>query len=328
MTGPGCLRCAEDEDAALLLADQLRRGERRAVAAALTLLEQTGPKSARRTARLLEMIQPDLKGVAVVGFTGPPGAGKSTLVNALIRSWRARDLRLGVIAVDPSSPVSGGAILGDRIRMTAGLDDDGVFIRSLASQGHLGGLSPAAVRMIDAFDVAGYDLVLLETVGTGQNEIDIAAVADVGVVIVAPGLGDGIQAMKSGLLEIADVLVVNKADRPQARETAQQLHAAISLREGIGRTPEILETIATTGCGVEALANQIDALVARQRETHLPAARRLRRGRYIIERLAIERIRSQLDNSADAHVTALIEAVLTGALAPREAVAELFTRRC
>ncbi len=143
---------------------------------------------------------------------------------------RAAGRTVGVIAVDPSSPISGGAILGDRIRMTAALDDDGVFVRSLASRGYLGGLSPAAVRVIDALDAAGFDLVLLETVGTGQSEMDVAEVADVRVVITAPGLGDDIQAMKSGLLEIADVLVVNKGDREGAEMTLQQLIGALSIR--------------------------------------------------------------------------------------------------
>ena len=142
----------------------------------------------------------------------------------MIADLRGAGKTVGVIAVDPSSPVSGGAILGDRIRMTAALDDDGVFVRSLASRGYLGGLSPAAVRIIDALDAAGRDVILLETVGTGQSEIDVAEVADVRVVISAPGLGDDIQAMKSGLLEIADIMVVNKGDRPGAEQTMQQLH--------------------------------------------------------------------------------------------------------
>ena len=175
-------------------------------------------------------MQPHLGHALVVGFTGPPGAGKSTLVNAVIAELRGAGKTVGVIAVDPSSPVSGGAILGDRIRMTAALDDDGVFVRSLASRGYLGGLSPAAVRIIDALDAAGRDIILLETVGTGQSEIDVAEVADVRVVISAPGLGDDIQAMKSGLLEIADIMVVNKGDRPGAEQTLQQLMGALSIR--------------------------------------------------------------------------------------------------
>ncbi len=161
------------------LVARLRKGERRAIAAAVTELE----KLSNLAPLLLETLQPYLGKALVVGFTGPPGAGKSTLVNACIAHVRSQGGTVGVIAVDPSSPISGGAILGDRIRMTAALDDDGVFVRSLASRGYLGGLSPAAVRVIDALDAAGFDLILLETVGTGQNEMDVAEVADVRVVI-------------------------------------------------------------------------------------------------------------------------------------------------
>ena len=207
-----------DADARTLV-QQMRDGERRAIATAITELERLSPA----TPALLKAMQPHLGRALVVGFTGPPGAGKSTLVNAVIAHLRADGKTVGVIAVDPSSPVSGGAILGDRIRMTAALDDEGVFVRSLASRGYLGGLSPAAVRIIDALDAAGRDLILLETVGTGQSEIDVAEVADVRIVVTAPGLGDDIQAMKSGLLEIADILVVNKGDRPGAEITLQQL---------------------------------------------------------------------------------------------------------
>ena len=202
---------------------RMRAGERRAISRAVTELERLSAAAPR----LLEAMQPHLGHALVIGFTGPPGAGKSTLINAYTQHLRAEGKSIGIIAVDPSSPISGGAILGDRIRMTATLDDDGVFMRSLASRGHLGGLCPAAVRVIDALDAAGKDIVLLETVGTGQTDIDVAEVADVRVVITAPGLGDDIQAMKSGLLEIADVLVVNKADREGAERTLQHLKGAL-----------------------------------------------------------------------------------------------------
>lgn len=302
----------------------MRAGDRRVLAQALSQLEIG---SADQSAPLMAAMLPHLRGVRVIGFTGPPGAGKSTLVNSLIDVWRGLGQRVAVIAVDPSSPVSGGAILGDRIRMSAALDDDGVFVRSLASHGHLGGLSPAAVRLIDGFDCAGYDLILLETVGTGQNEVDVAAVADVGVVIVAPGLGDGIQAMKSGLLEIADVLVVNKADRPDAHQTAQQLHAAVSLREGIGRMPEILETTATSGVGVDALATEIDRLSATVCGQTEPQIRRRRRGRYIVERLAVEQIRTALGDANDPLVTAIVDELLGGSISSSDAVRQLLIKR-
>ncbi|HJU30192.1 MAG TPA: methylmalonyl Co-A mutase-associated GTPase MeaB, partial [Hyphomicrobiaceae bacterium] len=198
------------------LVERMRAGERRAISRAVTELERLSAVAPR----LLQAMQAHLGHALVVGFTGPPGAGKSTLVNAYTQHVRSRNKTVGIIAVDPSSPVSGGAILGDRVRMTATLDDDGVFMRSLASRGHLGGLSPAAVRVIDALDASGKDVILIETVGTGQSEIDVAEVADVRVLVTAPGLGDDIQAMKAGLIEIADVMVVNKSDREGAERTA------------------------------------------------------------------------------------------------------------
>ncbi|MEO0672998.1 MAG: GTP-binding protein, partial [Pseudomonadota bacterium] len=160
-------------------------GDRGQLARLLTDLERAGATSAEASAGLYE----HLTGVGVIGLTGPPGAGKSTLVDALVRVLRKQDLRIAIIAVDPSSPVSGGAILGDRVRMSAAISDDGIFVRSLSASGHTGGIAPAAVRMIDAFDAAGYDRVIIETVGTGQSEIDIAEIADVRVVVAAPGLG-------------------------------------------------------------------------------------------------------------------------------------------
>ncbi|MGI9402967.1 MAG: methylmalonyl Co-A mutase-associated GTPase MeaB, partial [Hyphomicrobium sp.] len=259
------------------LVDRMRSGERRATASVITELERLSPSAPA----LLKAMQLHLGNALVVGFTGTPGAGKSTLVNSVIAQLRAQDLTIGVIAVDPSSPVSGGAILGDRIRMTAARDDEGVFVRSLASRGYLGGLSPAAVRIIDALDAAGRDLILLETVGTGQSEMDVAEVADVRVVVSAPGLGDDIQAMKSGLLEIADILVVNKGDRPGAELTLQQLIGALSMRASRGRKVPVLKTTATTGEGVPELVDAINS-IGNDVKAEGAAVRRRRRARYLI----------------------------------------------
>jgi LAO/AO transport system kinase len=291
----------------------LRAGDRGCLARVITELERTTSRMPGLTAAL----KPHLGRALVVGFTGPPGAGKSTLVNALIRHIRQRGTTIGVIAVDPSSPVSGGAILGDRLRMTAALDDDGVFVRSLASRGHLGGLSPAAVRIIDAFDAAGKDLILIETVGTGQSEIDVAEVADIRVVLAAPGLGDDIQAMKSGLLEIADILVVNKGDRPGAEETRHQLQGALHLREG--RTEiAVLTTTATTGEGLADLAAAIDvlAVAAMQR----PAIeRRRRRARHLMARAAADLVARRLKASGAAAIDRLADQVLDGTITADDA---------
>lgn len=305
-------------DAAAELTARLVRRERRAIALAITELERLSPAAVP----LLRALQPHLGHALVVGFTGPPGAGKSTLVNALIAELRARRRTVGIIAVDPSSPVSGGAILGDRIRMTAALDDDGVFVRSLASRGYLGGLSPAAVRIIDALDAARFDVVILETVGTGQNEIDVAEVADVRVVISAPGLGDDIQAMKSGLLEIADVLVVNKGDREGAERTLQQLMGALSIRAGIAANVPVMKTTATSGEGVAELLSRIDEIGAGV-AVRGAIERRRRRARYLIARaaadLVAERVRSGRGNALDA----LADGVLSGVLAVDDAARTL-----
>lgn len=303
------------------LVERLRKGERRAIAAAVTELE----KLSTSAPALLEALQPHLGNALVVGFTGPPGAGKSTLVNSVIQHVRSQGGTVGVIAVDPSSPVSGGAILGDRIRMTAALDDDGVFVRSLASRGYLGGLSPAAVRVIDALDGAGFDLILLETVGTGQNEMDVAEVADVRVVISAPGLGDDIQAMKSGLLEIADILVVNKGDRDGAELTLQQLLGALSIRSL--RTPvPVLKTTATTGEGVPELVETVREVGQRGTETG-PIARRRRRARYLIARAAADIVARRVKEDAGGELDGLSDEVLSGRTSPDAAARKLLARQ-
>lgn len=297
---------------------RLRGGERRAISAAITELERMSPAAPQ----LLKALQPYLGHGLVVGFTGPPGAGKSTLVNAVIAHARSLGQTVGVIAVDPSSPVSGGAILGDRIRMTAALDDPGVFVRSLASRGYLGGLSPAAVRIIDALDAAGYDLILLETVGTGQNEIDVAEVADVRVVISAPGLGDDIQAMKSGLLEIADILVVNKGDRPGAEQTMQQLVGALSIRATMKAKVPVLKTTATSGEGVPALADAI-AAIGQSVAAEGTVVRRRRRARYLIARAAADLVARRVRDGNSGMLERLADDVLTGMIAPDDAARRL-----
>jgi LAO/AO transport system kinase len=295
------------------LVERMRKGERRATSQVITELERLSAAAPD----LIKALQPHLGHALVVGFTGPPGAGKSTLVNAVITHLRKEGRTVGVIAVDPSSPISGGAILGDRIRMTAALDDDGVFVRSLASRGYLGGLSPAAVRIIDALDGAGFDIVLLETVGTGQNEIDVAEVADIRVVISAPGLGDDIQAMKSGLLEIADVMVVNKADRPGAEETMHQLMGALSIRATVADNVPVLKTCALSGEGVAKLVETLDGIGARVREAGA-LTRRRRRARYLIARAAADIVADRI-KSGKSGLDPLADQVLSGTLTPDDA---------
>jgi len=203
----------------------------------------------------------------IVGITGPPGAGKSTLTNALIGAFRARDRRVGVVAIDPSSPIAGGAALGDRIRMGEWHADPGVFVRSMAARGHPGGLAPAAADAIHLLDAAGFDPILIETVGVGQGEIAVAGASHTVIVVQGPGFGDGVQALKAGLLEIADVLAVNKADQPGAAEVARLLRDELGAFHVGGRTPPVLLVSAIAGDGVEQLAGEIGAHLAHLRDT-------------------------------------------------------------
>jgi LAO/AO transport system kinase len=282
----------------------LLAGERAALARAITAVENETDE-----ARLvLQGIRGRLGHALVVGFTGAPGAGKSTLVSAYVGELRRRGQSVGVVAVDPSSPLTGGAILGDRIRMSQHAADPGVFIRSLASRGHLGGLSRTAARVIDVFDASGRDVVVVETVGTGQSEVEIAEIADVRVVVNAPGLGDDIQAIKAGILEIADVLVVNKSDLPFAERSARQL-AAMSAQRGPhdsrGPVP-VLQTSATAGTGVPELADAIAAIGRRKRPDPRARTRRL------LQNLVLDRLRRALIDQPAAELDALADAVLAG----------------
>lgn len=280
----------------------LLAGDRAALARAITAVENE-----TADARLvLQAIRGRLGHALVVGFTGAPGAGKSTLVSAYVGELRQRSQSVGVVAVDPSSPLTGGAILGDRIRMSQHAADPGVFIRSLASRGHLGGLSRTAARVIDVFDASGRDVVVVETVGTGQSEVEIAEIADVRVVVNAPGLGDDVQAIKAGILEIADVLVVNKSDLPLAERSARQLAAMTSQRGGA--SVPVLQTSATTGKGIAELADAIAAIGRRKRPDPRARTRRL------LQNLVLERLRRGLTDLPAAELDALADAVLTGRL--------------
>ncbi|MBF6592666.1 MAG: methylmalonyl Co-A mutase-associated GTPase MeaB [Ktedonobacterales bacterium] len=254
------------------IAERLLAGDRRALARVVTLIENNAPE----TRQILARLHAHGGRAHIVGFTGSPGAGKSTLVMRLARELRRRDQRIGVIAVDPSSPFTGGAILGDRIRMQELAGDPQVFIRSMASRGSLGGLAATTRDVTRALDAAGYDIIIVETVGAGQAEVEIVRAAQSVVVVAVPGMGDDIQAIKAGILEIADIFVVNKADRPGADQTAAELRMLLSLDEHRGehvwRVP-ILKTNAHTGEGVPALADALAEHLISLRETGQLAAR-------------------------------------------------------
>ncbi len=206
----------------------------------------------------LQALYPDAGRAFLIGVTGNPGAGKSTVVDALITHYRALGKTVGVVCIDPTSPFSGGAILGDRIRMQRHATDDGVFIRSVATRGHLGGLSRSTADIVTVMDAMGFDIVLVETVGVGQAEVDVVGATHACVVVTVPGLGDDIQAIKAGILEIADVLVVNKADREGADRTVRDLTYMLDLRAGKAREVEIVKTVAVRGDGIADLAGAID----------------------------------------------------------------------
>jgi LAO/AO transport system kinase len=256
------------------LAAAVRRKETRAIARAITLVEDGRPEARP----LLASLFPHAGQSFVVGVTGPPGAGKSTLVDRLTAHYRREGKTVGIVAVDPTSPYSGGAILGDRIRMQAHATDPGVFIRSMATRGHLGGLAAATSHVITVLAAAGKDVILVETVGVGQDEVEIVGTADASLVVLIPGLGDEVQALKAGIMEIADVFVVNKADREGVDRVVTEIQAMLGMAAHDGYLPEIVKTVATADQGTTELARAIEAfraeaaatgLLARKRRAHL-----------------------------------------------------------
>ncbi len=255
------------------LVSRLADGDVRALARAISMVEEDVPSAAD----VLREVFPRTGRATVLGMTGSPGAGKSSLVDRLIASFRADGRRVGVVAVDPSSAYSGGAILGDRVRMQGHSTDDGVYIRSMASRGHLGGLSRAANDAVDLMDAAGYDPVIIETVGVGQDEIEVARAADCVAVVLVPGMGDDIQAIKAGILEIADLFVINKADRPGAERVQSDLEYMLSLAPSdAAPRPAIVRTVAIRGEGVAEVKEAVAAFLERSGPARRAARRRER----------------------------------------------------
>ncbi len=302
--------------------DRITAGDQNAVARAISKVED----GAADAAELMKKVFPRTGRALIIGITGAPGAGKSSLVDKLAAIYRKRGERVGIIAVDPSSPFSGGAILGDRIRMQALSLDKGVFIRSMATRGNLGGLARATVDAVAILDAAGYAKIIIETVGVGQDEVEIVKTADVCVVVLVPGMGDDVQAMKAGIMEIGDIFAINKADREGVLRTEKEVEALLSLsmRED-GWQPPIVKTIAIENKGIELLASAIDQCRESQQRTDATGARRQAIARWRILELLSERLLAQAlnGNSASEKLDALAAEVASKKRDPYSAVEEM-----
>jgi LAO/AO transport system kinase len=302
--------------------DRARAGDTRALARLLSLVEDSSP----RVRSVIKELLPSSGGARVIGLTGSPGVGKSTVTGALVGAFRAAGARIAVLAVDPTSPFTGGALLGDRVRMQQHATDEAVFIRSMASRGHLGGLAASTPQAIRVLEAAGFELIILETVGVGQAEVAIASLADSVVVLLAPGMGDAIQAAKAGILEVADLFVVNKADKPDTQQVVRDLRNMIALADHgpDDWKPPIITTIAMKGEGIEELVTRLDAHWSWLNSTGELARRRQGRAREEITALAFAALRGGL--AAD-RVDALARQVADGSLDPFGAAEELLNQR-
>ncbi len=287
-------------------AEQIRRGDVRAAARLMRWLDDEDP----RAWPVLAALFPHTGQARVLGVTGSPGVGKSSLIDGLIERWRRSGYRVGVVAVDPTSPFTGGAILGDRVRMQRHSNDAGVFIRSLATRGQLGGLSASAGSVVQVLDAMGFDRVVIETVGVGQDEVDVVRHTDVCAVVLAPGQGDEVQAHKAGVLEIADILIVNKADHPGVDRTVAELTLAVDMAPEGARRPKVLRCVATDGTGLDEVLAEVERLLHEER--------RAQRQRERIETLVVD--------LAGRKFLAAAQAALTGDPVLREALARVHRR--
>ena len=295
------------------LVERARTGDARSVARLISLVEDASPLLRQVSA----LLAPHTGHAQVIGITGAPGVGKSTSTSALVTTLRADGHRVGVLAVDPSSPFSGGALLGDRVRMQEHATDRGVYIRSMAGRGHLGGLAWATPQALRVLDAAGCDIVLIETVGVGQSEVEVAGLADTTMVLLAPGMGDGIQAAKAGILEIGDVYVVNKADRDGADQVSRDLRSMLSLAERTETSwrPPIVKTIAQTGAGIPEVVGAVAKHRAWLESTGELGRRRRARARDEIESIALTALRERFgDIHGDDRLDALADRVVAGDL--------------
>jgi LAO/AO transport system kinase len=304
------------------LVEAARRGDHRALARLVSLVENRSPQ----LRQVMRLITPLAGGARVIGLTGAPGVGKSTVTAALVGAYRRLGQRVGVLAVDPTSPFSGGALLGDRVRMQDHATDSEVYIRSMASRGRLGGLAWATPQALRILDAAGFDVIMIETVGVGQAEVEIAALADSTLVVVAPGMGDAVQAAKAGILEIADIFVVNKSDRPGAQETVRDLRTMLAMADRAAGEwkPPIVSAAAATGEGIEDLTASLDAHARWLTESGERDRRRLARAREEISAIAVAELRRRLGGlPGEPRLDDLAGRVAAGELDPYSAADEL-----
>jgi LAO/AO transport system kinase len=315
----------------MMLAERVLAGDPRAIARAISLIEDEDAASAE----VVRAIFPRTGRAYLIGVTGPPGAGKSTLVDKIVGEIRARPSagadghpRVGVIAVDPTSPFTGGAVLGDRLRMQAHAADQGVFIRSMATRGHLGGLARATGDAALVLDAAGYDVIIIETVGVGQDEVDIIRTADISIVTLVPGTGDEVQALKAGIMEIADIFVVNKADREGAERLVSAVEANLALQtfDGAEWRPPILKTVATSGAGVTELVDTIWRF--REHSERTQASRRRTRSEYRLRELVSHRFMDHLERDVlgSGELGSIVDRIAEREVDPYTAANDLLTR--
>ena len=292
----------------------VRSGNPRALGRLISWIENASPA----LPMIMKELAPDTGRAHVIGLTGPPGVGKSTTATSLVRALRARGERVGVLAVDPSSPFSGGALLGDRVRMQEHALDRDVYIRSMATRGHLGGLAVATPQALRVFDAAGFGTVVVETVGVGQSELEVAETADTVLLLLAPGMGDGIQVAKAGILEIGDIFVVNKSDRDGAQALVRELRTMIALtdRGADDWKPPIVSTVAYDNRGIEDLLAAIDRFRTSQVATGRAQARRIARARREVESIALAKLRAEFRLNGEAWLNDLAQAVSRGEIDP------------
>lgn len=287
------------------LAQQIIKGNPRAVARAISMVENNSLPAQE----MMKKIFPRTGNSVVVGITGSPGSGKSTLVDQMIGKLRKAQKRIGIVAVDPSSPFSGGAILGDRIRMMQHSTDSQTFIRSMATRGHLGGVAKASGEAVAVLEAAGKDFIILETVGVGQDEVDVVKLADIILVVLIPGTGDDIQAFKAGITEIADLFVLNKADSPETERTERQLQSMLELGYNKENIPPIIKTVATQGQGADHLVNEINRII-REKDPQLWISRRKRLISNMLKDIISEKIFKEVTaNIPDAEMDKFVERI-------------------